>query len=105
MTTVRRLVVMISGEGTNLQALIDACGSGKLNAKIVGVVSNKVSAGGLKRAQDANISTITAPFNKSMDRKVYDTQLASIVGEDETRPYSISWMDAYSYKRVHRFVS
>ena len=39
------------------------------------------SAGGLKRAQDANISAITAPFNKSMDRKVYDTQLASIVGE------------------------
>ena len=81
MTTVKRLVVMISGEGTNLQALIDACGLGKLNAKIVGVVSNKVSAGGVKRAQDANISTITAPFNKSMDRKVYDSQLASIVGE------------------------
>ena len=81
MASAKKLVVMISGEGTNLQALIDACSAKYIDATIVGVVSNKINAGGVKRAQNANIHTVTVPFNKSMDRKVYDTQLASMVKE------------------------
>lgn len=50
-----RLIVFISGSGTNLQAIIDAISDGKLNAQIAAVVSNKESAKGLERAHKANI--------------------------------------------------
>jgi phosphoribosylglycinamide formyltransferase len=53
-----RLVVLISGHGTNLQALINACANGAIpNAEIVKVVSSSKNAYGLKRAQDAGIPT------------------------------------------------
>lgn len=46
---------MVSGGGTNLQAVIDACRGGKINAKIVGVISNKPKVYALKRAEDSGI--------------------------------------------------
>ena len=93
MAAAKKLVVMISGEGTNLQALIDACKSNTLNSKIVGVVSNKINVGGVKRAQDANIPIVTAPFNKSMDRKVYDANLAvSVKAFDPDLIVLAGWM-------------
>ena len=49
----RRLGVLISGRGSNLQAIIDAVKSRRLNAEIAVVISNKSDAAGLKRAQDA----------------------------------------------------
>ena len=52
----KRLVVLISGSGSNLQALIDACNSKALNAEIVAVFSNKADAYGLLRAQQAGIT-------------------------------------------------
>ena len=96
MAAAKKLVVMISGEGTNLQALIDACKSNTLNSKIVGVVSNKINVGGVKRAQDANIPIVTAPFNKSMDRKVYDANLAvSVKAFDPDLIVLAGWMHIY----------
>ncbi|MEZ4646355.1 MAG: formyltransferase family protein [Chloroflexota bacterium] len=53
-----KLVVMISGSGTNLQALIDAVGNGRLPAQILCVVSNRQAAYGLTRAQEAGIPFI-----------------------------------------------
>ncbi|MEK7410590.1 MAG: formyltransferase family protein, partial [Actinomycetota bacterium] len=53
----RRLVVLASGEGTNLQAIIDACASGAINGQVVGVVCNSPSAGALRRAQRHSIAT------------------------------------------------
>ena len=53
-----RLAVLLSGEGSNLQALIDATQKGIIKAEIVLVVSNKFDAGGLKRAQKSGIENI-----------------------------------------------
>ncbi|WP_273383043.1 phosphoribosylglycinamide formyltransferase [Actinobacillus porcinus] len=53
----KKIVVLISGSGTNLQAIIDACQSGEINGKIVSVISNKADAYGLTRAQNAKIPT------------------------------------------------
>ncbi len=50
-----RLVVMISGSGTNLQAILDACEKQTLPAQVVGVVSNQAGAYGLERARRANV--------------------------------------------------
>lgn len=53
-----KIGVLISGSGTNLQALIDRIADGSLNAEIVMVISSRPSAAGLKRAADAGIQTL-----------------------------------------------
>ena len=54
----KTLVVLISGSGSNLQAIIDAVENGQIDADISAVVSNNPSAYGLERAREANIKTI-----------------------------------------------
>ncbi|HET6726029.1 MAG TPA: phosphoribosylglycinamide formyltransferase [Gammaproteobacteria bacterium] len=57
-----RLVVMISGNGSNLQAIMDAVGRGDLSAEIAGVISDQADAFGLERARKAGLSTcVVAP--------------------------------------------
>jgi folate-dependent phosphoribosylglycinamide formyltransferase PurN len=58
----KRLVVLISGNGSNLQAIIDACAAGVLPAEVVLVVSNRCSAYGLTRAEAAGIPTRCFPW-------------------------------------------
>ncbi len=74
-----RLVVLISGSGTNLQALIDAKTRSELKAEISAVISNKSSAYGLERAKAAGIPAIVKPKLKSQDRQRYDAELAELV--------------------------
>lgn len=81
-----RVVVLISGSGTNLQALIDATHSGVLRATIVLVISNKKAAYGLQRAAAASIPTIVFPLKPYKDsgrtRVEYDVDLAARIQED-----------------------
>ena len=51
----KKIAVLISGQGNNLQAIIDACQTQKILAEIVCVISNKANAFGLIRAQSAGI--------------------------------------------------
>jgi phosphoribosylglycinamide formyltransferase-1 len=71
-----RVAVLVSGEGSNLQALIDAERSGELRAKIVVVVSNRGTARGLDRARTAGIDARHVP-GRGVDRAVYDVTLAA----------------------------
>lgn len=73
-----RLVVLISGNGSNLQAIIDACASGELAADVVAVVSNDAEAYGLQRAAAAGIETVVA-LHQGRDRAAYDNELAYTV--------------------------
>lgn len=74
-----RLVVLISGNGSNLQAILDACADGTLPAMVVGVVSDKSQAFGLERARRAGVEAICLPKSKEMERGVYDALLAQSV--------------------------
>jgi formyltetrahydrofolate-dependent phosphoribosylglycinamide formyltransferase len=78
-----RLAVLISGSGSNLQALIDAVSAGVLNAEIVLVVSNRKAAFGLTRAKNAGIQTLYFPLKPYRDagrsREDYDSDLASSI--------------------------
>ena len=80
----KRIVVLISGNGSNLQALIDAVNQERINGEIVAVLSNKPTAFGLQRARRAGIANQAVPFApfKLLDksRLAYDTELARIVG-------------------------
>lgn len=74
-----RLVVLISGNGSNLQAILDACDSDDLNAKVVAVISNKADAYGLVRARNAGIEAIHFAKLSNETRQEYDTRLANYV--------------------------
>ena len=63
----KRLVVMISGSGSNLQAILDAIGNGRLAAEIVLVVSNRKAAYGLVRAEAAGVPTLYFPLKPYKD--------------------------------------
>ncbi|USP77849.1 hypothetical protein yc1106_05123 [Curvularia clavata] len=99
------LTVLISGNGSNLQALIDACASGALpNTRIVHVISNRKAAYGLERAAKASIPTSyhnLVPYKKkhpeSVDaaREEYDADLAKMILSQTPRPDMIvcaGWM-------------
>lgn len=63
----KRLALFISGNGSNLQALIDATQSGELKAQIVLVVSNRRAAYGLTRAEQAGLTTLYFPLKPYRD--------------------------------------
>jgi phosphoribosylglycinamide formyltransferase 1 len=68
--------VLISGRGSNLQALIDAVVDGRLDARIALVISNRADAGGLRRAEAAGIDTLILDHRASASRDDYDAALA-----------------------------
>lgn len=69
------LGVMISGSGTNLQAVIDACASGQLRARVAVVVSNKAEAFGLERARRAGIPAVHIDPTAFNDVRAYNHAL------------------------------
>jgi phosphoribosylglycinamide formyltransferase-1 len=75
-----RLVVLSSGNGTNLQAIIDACENTHLDAQVVGVVSDKHEAFALNRAECHNVETAVVNAKPQETRLQYDARLAQIVG-------------------------
>lgn len=74
----KRLVVLISGSGSNLQAVLDACSAGSLNAQVAAVIANRPDAYGLTRAQAAGIPAVVKVKPKNQDRQVYDAELADL---------------------------
>jgi len=70
-----RIVVLISGSGTNLQAIIDACKASDYPGDVVGVVSNKLEAYGLTRAKNENIVTVALSHKDFASRELYDQAL------------------------------
>ena len=67
--------ILISGEGTNMQALIDRCGEGKIAAKIGVVVANVTNAQGLKRAKTAGIPTTVKDHKKYPNRESFENEI------------------------------
>jgi len=73
----RRLGVLISGRGSNLQAIIDTVASGQLVANIVVVIANRPDAGGLVLARRAGIETVVLMPTSYGSREEYDEALVS----------------------------
>lgn len=94
-STLKRLAVFISGNGSNLQAIIDACAVQIIRAEVVVVVSNHENIYGLERAKKAGIPTLVKVKQKEQDRRSYDAQLAQ-----ELLSYSPDWIVLAGWMRI-----
>ena len=89
-----KLGVLLSGSGTNLQAIIDAIDAGKLDATIKLVVSSRPSAYGLKRAEAAGLQTLT------LSKETYeDSFVADMVIATELKRYNVDYVVMAGYMR------
>jgi phosphoribosylglycinamide formyltransferase-1 len=76
---VLKIIVLISGSGSNLQAIIDACNAKMINGCVIGVISNKANAYGLERAKKNNIPTNVIDHNDFTTREGFDKELVSSI--------------------------
>jgi phosphoribosylglycinamide formyltransferase-1 len=101
---VARIVVLASGSGSNLQAIIDACAVGRIGAEVVGVVTNVKDAYALSRAQEADIATQLLERLDGEQREDYDTRLAHSVAEFEPDFVVLAgWMRLLTMNFLGRF--
>ena len=78
-----RLVVLVSGSGTLLQALLDACTDPAYGAQVVAVGADRDGIAGLDRAAAYDVPTFAHPYAKGSDRRVWDDQLTDLVAAHE----------------------
>jgi phosphoribosylglycinamide formyltransferase 1 len=80
----KRIVILISGRGSNMEAIVRACASEGWEARVAAVVSNRAGAAGLEFARQHGIATAVVEHAAFGDRVAFDAKLASVV--DEFRP-------------------
>jgi len=90
-----RLGVLVSGSGTNLQAIIDACESGTLDAAVVVVVSNHDAARGLERARRHGIDAVYLDRSSFASPREYNAAV-----RDELRSHGVDWVVMAGYMRL-----
>ncbi len=73
------LVVLLSGNGSNLQAIMDSCASGEINAEVRAVISNCPAAYGLERARAANIATHVIDHRDFQERRSFEIELERLI--------------------------
>jgi len=101
---VTRLVVLASGNGSNLQAILDACQRGDLPATVAAVVSDQARAGALDRADRAGVPAVHVGRHDGEGRPEYDERLATAV--DDVAPDLVvlaGWMRILTTRFLGRF--
>jgi formyltetrahydrofolate-dependent phosphoribosylglycinamide formyltransferase len=99
-----RLAVLVSGYGSNLQAILDACSSGFLQATVVVVVSNRENVYALDRAAQAGVRTLVKPKVAGQDRQAYDEELAEAIASFSPDWIVLAgWMRLLSAKFLDKF--
>ena len=79
----KSIVVLISGSGSNLQAILDACSAGFIAGKVTAVLSNKAKAYGLERAKKAGAKAIVLDHKAYADRAAYDQDLIATIDQHQ----------------------
>jgi phosphoribosylglycinamide formyltransferase 1 len=79
----KSIVVLISGGGSNLQAILDACSAGFISGKVTAVISNKAKAYGLERAKKAGAKAVVLDHKAYADRSAYDQALIATIDQHQ----------------------
>ncbi len=74
-----KLGVLLSGEGTNLQAILDGIDAGQLDARLAVVISNVASAGGVARAKKAGIPAVVIDHRRYGSRTAFDAAVVEVL--------------------------
>ncbi len=74
-----RLVVLISGRGSNLQAILDQAASGELPVEVAAVISNRPGVRGLERARQASVPALELDHKHFADRSAFETALIEMI--------------------------
>ena len=77
----KKIVVLISGGGSNLQTILDNCQSGEINGRVYAVISNKPNAYGLTRAKNYGCDAITVDHSQFDSREAFDAKLKSVINQ------------------------
>ncbi len=77
----KSIVILISGRGSNMEAIVDACAREQWPARISAVVSNKASASGLAWAAQRGIATATVDHTAFEGREAFDAELARVIDQ------------------------
>ena len=77
----KSIVVLVSGNGSNLQAIVDQISQQKINAKVVAVFANKKDAYGLTRAKNANIPSVFINHKEFNSREDYDAEMMHCIDQ------------------------
>jgi len=102
-----RLVILISGRGTNMERLIQACQAGEIPAQVVRVISDNPEARGLERARAYGVPTVVVPARAFPDRAAFEEALLTAVREADPdliclagfmRILSPRFVQAYRYR-------
>ena len=89
-----RVGVLLSGRGSNFQAIADRVAAGDVPAEIAVVIANRADAGGLEAARARGLKAICLP-SKGIDREVFDRQLI-----DALREHEVEWVILAGYMRI-----
>jgi len=90
-----RVVVLISGGGSNMRAIVEACQSGTVDATVVAVISNNPDAGGLAYAQSQQIDTAVLDHKQFSNRLEFDSKLKTLI--DSFKP---DWILLAGFMRI-----
>lgn len=100
-----KIVVLVSGRGSNLQAVIDAWQAGHLAVELKRVISNRPGVQALERAHDAGIATSTLDHRQFDNREEYDSKLADLIdAEDPDLIVLAGFMRILSDRFVNRYL-
>jgi len=78
-TVTVKLVILISGRGSNMQSIVNAIRAGKLNAEVAAVISNRPDAAGLDFARSAGITSETLDHKNFTSREAFDQKLMDLI--------------------------
>jgi phosphoribosylglycinamide formyltransferase 1 len=83
-TAMKRIVILISGRGSNMRSIVQACKAETWPAQVVAVIANRADAGGLRYAHDHGIATQVVEHKAQPSREAFDAALAQAI--DAHRP-------------------
>jgi phosphoribosylglycinamide formyltransferase-1 len=93
------LGVLVSGGGTNLQAILDAIQEKRLDARVAVVLSNKASAGGLERARRAGVPAVLLDHKAYPDRQAFDAAMVEAL-----HAHGVEWVVLAGFMRIVTYV-